>query len=415
MQPPESASGRAEGRRRVVVTGTGAVTSLGVGSEPLTRRWIAGESGIVDGFSRCLDFDPGEFMSRKEARRADRFAQFAIAAAEEALREAGWEEGEAPYPPEEVGCVIGTTVAGLATEEEQIRRMNETGPDTVSAMTTPMVMANSAAGYLALRYGWLGPSFAVSSACATGGQAIGIALRSIQAGEVDAVVTGASEAAITEIGVASFRAMEALSPTGRSLPFDARRDGFVMGEGAGVMVLEAAETAEARDAEILGEVLGFGSTGDGYHITSPDPEAKGASRAIERAMADAGVAPEDIDYVNAHGAGTLLNDRAETRALRAALGSVAEAVPVSSTKSAIGHLLSAAGVVEAIATLHSLRERTVPPTVGYEMQEEGLDLDYVPTSRPFANGDRAGPPIALSNAFGFGGHNVVVCLAAAGS
>ena len=400
------------GKRRVVITGTGAVTSLGVGSAPLTRRWIAGESGIEDGFSRCRDFDPIDFMSRKEARRADRFAQLAIGAAEEALGEAGWGE-ETPYEPEQVGCIVGTTVAGLATEEEQIRRMSA-GSKVVSALTTPMVMANSAAGYLALRHRWLGPSFAVSSACATGGQAIGIALRAIQAGDADAIVTGATEAAITDIGIASFAAMEALSPTGRSLPFDARRDGFVMGEGAGVMVLEAAEGAEARGAEILGEVLGYGSTGDGYHITAPDPEARGAARAIERAMEDAGVEAAEIDYVNAHGTGTQLNDRAETVALRRALGSRAEEVPVSSTKSAIGHLLSAAGLVGAIATVHSLRARIIPPTVGYEVREEGLDLDYVPVSRPVANGDGERPLVALSNAFGFGGHNVVVCLAAGG-
>jgi 3-oxoacyl-[acyl-carrier-protein] synthase II len=397
-------------KRRVVITGTGAITSLGIGSATLTERWIAGESGIEDGLSRCRDFDPADFMSKKETRRTDRFAQLAIAAAAEALGEAGWGE-ETPYPPEQVGCIVGTTMAGLATVEEQIREL--AGTNMVSALTTPMTMANSAAGCLAVRHHWLGPSFSVSSACATGGQAIGTALRAIQAGDADAIVTGATEATITDFGIASFEAMEALSPTGRSLPFDARRDGFVVGEGAAVMLLEAAEEAEARGAEILGEVLGFGSTGDGHHITAPDPEARGAARAIERAMADAGVEPGDIDYVNAHGTGTRLNDRAETIALHRALGSRAEEVPVSSTKSVIGHTLSAAGLVEAVATLHSLRRRTIPPTLGYEEPEEGLDLDYVPVSRPLVDADDDRPPVALCNSFGFGGHNVVVCLAAA--
>ena len=399
-------------KRRVVITGTGAVTSLGVGSDALTERWIAGESGIEDGLSRCRDFDPADFMSRKEARRTDRFAQLAVGAAEEALGQAGWGE-ETPYPPEQVGCIVGTTMAGLTTVEAQIRGMSA-GSKMVSALTTPMTMANAAAGYLAVRHRWLGPSFAVSSACASGGQAIGLALRSIQTGEADAMVAGASEATVTDFGIASFAAMEALSPTGRSLPFDARRDGFVMGEGAAVLVLEAAEAAEARGAEVFGEVLGYGSTGDGHHITAPDPEARGAARAIERAMEDAGVAAADIDYVNAHGTGTRLNDRAETIALRRALGARAEEVPVSSTKSAIGHLLSAAGLVEAVATVHSLRRRTIPPTVGYEVREEGMDLDYVPVSRPLGDGDGDGRLIALCNSFGFGGHNVVVCLAVAG-
>jgi 3-oxoacyl-[acyl-carrier-protein] synthase II len=403
---------RTETTRRVVITGTGAVTSLGVGSVPLTDRWIAGESGIVDGLSRCRDFDPTEFMTRKEVRRTDRFAHLAIAAAQEALVEASWRDAEAPYPPDRVGCIVGTTVGGMTTQEEQIIRLRDRGPGAISPLTIPMVMSNAAAGNLALRHGWLGPSFAVSSACASGGQAIGIALRIIQAGDADAMVTGASEAAITDTAVASFRAMEALSPTGRSLPFDARRDGFVMGEGAGVMVLEAVETAEARGAKILGEVLGYGSTGDGHHMTAPDPEARGAIRAIKLAMEDAGITPDEIDYVNAHGTATKLNDRAETFALRQALDPGARHIPVSSTKSAIGHLLAAAGIVEAIATLHSLRGRMVPPTVGYQEREEGLDLDYVPVSRPLEIGNGGRPSVALSNAFGFGGHNVVLCLAA---
>jgi 3-oxoacyl-[acyl-carrier-protein] synthase II len=400
----------ADARRPVVITGTGAITPLGVGASTLVERWIAGESGIVDGMSHCRDFEPRDFLCRQEIRRTDRFAQLALAAAQEALLEADWGD-QTPYPPDRVGCIVGTTVGGLATVEAQTLRLREMGPGAISALTVPMVMSNAAAGYLALRHGWLGPSFSVSSACASGGQAIGVALRLIQSGDADAIVTGASEAAITDTAVASLRAMEALSPSGRSLPFDARRDGFVIGEGAGVMVLEAAETARARGARVIGEVLGYGSTGDGHHITAPDPEARGAIRAIELAIQDAGATPEEIDYVNAHGTATKLNDRAETFALHQALGADAGRIPVSSTKSVIGHLLAAAGIVEVIATLHSLRRRTIPPTVGYHEREEGLDLDYVPVSRPLkANGRRSS--LALSNAFGFGGHNVVVCLAA---
>ena len=399
-------------KRRVVVTGTGTVTSLGVGAALLTDRWIAGELGIVDGLSRCADFDPTEFMVRKQVRRTDRFTQLAIAATQEALAEAGWGGSDAPYPPERVGCIVGTTVGGLTTEEEMVLRMRDGGPGAVSAMTVPMVMCNAAAGNLALLHGWLGPTFAVSSACASGATAIGVALRTIQAGDADAIVTGASEAAVTELALASFRALETLSPTGRSLPFDARRDGFVLGEGAGVMVLEAADTARERGAGIIGEVLGYGSTTDGHHLTAPDPEGRGAIRAIELALRDAGIAADRLDYVNAHGTATKLNDRAETLALHRALGPVASRIPVSSTKSVIGHLLAAAAIVEVVATLHALRKGVIPPTAGHQEREEGLDLDYVPVSRPLERGARGRQPIALSNAFGFGGHNVVLCLAA---
>jgi 3-oxoacyl-[acyl-carrier-protein] synthase II len=398
-------------RRRVVITGTGAVTSLGVGSRALTEGWIARESGIVDGYSACRDFDPGTVMSQKEVRRTDRFTQLAVAAAEQALAEAGW-NGTPAYRADRVGCIIGTGVGGIATEEEQHTRLRERGPGAVSPMTVPMIMHNAAAGYLSMRHGWRGPSFSVASACATGGHAIGLALRTIQAGDADAVVAAASEAPLTPLGTSSFQAMEVLSPTGRSLPFDARRDGFVMGEGSGALVLEAAESAAARGASVLGELLGYATTADAYHITSPDPEAHGAVRAIQAALEDAGVAPDDVDYVNAHGTGTKLNDRVETLALRRALGPAAERIPVSSTKSVIGHLLGAAALVEVVATLHALGRRVAPPTAGYLERDEGLDLDYVPVSRPLQtlNGDRRA--IALSNAFGFGGHNVVICLAA---
>jgi 3-oxoacyl-[acyl-carrier-protein] synthase II len=385
------------------------VTSLGTGAQLLTDRWIAGESGIAGGYSACTHFDPGGVLDRKEVRRTDRFTHLAMAAAEEALAEAGW-NGAPAYRPERVGCIVGTGVGGIATEEEQHSRLRDRGPGAVSPLTIPMIMPNAAAGYLAMRHGWGGPSFSVASACATGGHAIGLALRTIQAGDADAVVAAASEAALTPLGTSSFRAMDVLSPTGRSLPFDARRDGFVMGEGSGAMVLEAAECAEARGAPVLGELLGYATTADAYHITSPDPEADGAVRAMESALDDAGVEPDEVDYVNAHGTGTELNDRVETLALKRALGDAAGRIPVSSTKSVIGHLLGAAALVEAVATVHALRRRVVPPTAGYRDREDGLDLDYVPESRPLET--RNGSAVALSNAFGFGGHNVAICLAA---
>jgi 3-oxoacyl-[acyl-carrier-protein] synthase II len=398
-------------RRRVVITGTGAVTSLGMGAPALVDRWIEGESGIVDGYSVCGDFDPSSVMGPKEVRRTDRFTQLAIAAAEEALDEAGW-NGTTKYRADRVGCIVGTGVGGIATEEKQHTRLRERGPGAVSPLTIPMIMPNAATGHLAMRHGWLGPSFSVASACASGGHAIGLALRTIQAGDADAMLAAASEAALTPLGMSSFRAMDVLSPTGRSLPFDARRDGFVMGEGSGALVLEAAESAEARGAMVLGEMLGYATTADAYHITSPDPEARGAVRAIQLALEDAGLAAGDVDYVNAHGTGTKLNDRVETMALKRAFGEAAERVPVSSTKSVIGHLLGAAGIVEAVATVHALRRRALPPTAGYRERDDGLDLDYVPVSRPLQTRNGDGRARALSNAFGFGGHNVVICLAA---
>jgi 3-oxoacyl-[acyl-carrier-protein] synthase II len=379
-----------------------------VGSHTLTDRWIAGESGIADGYSRCGDFDPRTVMGQKEVRRTDRFTQLAAAAAEEALEEAGW-NGTPAYPADRVGCIVGTGVGGIATEEAQHTRLRERGPGAVSPLTIPMIMPNAAAGYLAMRHGWRGPSFCVASACATGGHTIGLALRTIQCGDADAVLAAASEAPLTPLGTSSFHAMDVLSPTGRSLPFDARRDGFVMGEGSGALLLEAAESAEARGAGVLGELLGYAATADAYHITSPDPEAYGAVHAIQSALADADLTPDEVDYVNAHGTGTQLNDRVETLALRRALGRAADGLPVSSTKSVIGHLLGAAAVVEAVATVHALGRRVAPPTVGYREREDGLDLDYVPASRPLQT--RNGRAVALSNAFGFGGHNVVICLA----
>ncbi|MBA3867275.1 MAG: beta-ketoacyl-ACP synthase II [Solirubrobacterales bacterium] len=396
--------------RRVVITGVGAVTPLGVGAEPLIERWVAGESGIEDGFGRCREFDPLDFLSKKEARRCDRFAQMAIVAAKEAIEQSGDEDG-LPYEPHRIGCVIGTGIGGLPSFEEQTRKLIERGEKAVSPLAVPLMMGNAAAAAVAMRHGLHGHTYGVVSACAAGAHALGDASRIIRAGDADAVLAGGAEAAITGVATAAFAAMEATSPTGISRPFDARRDGFVMGEGAGVLVLEEKEAAQARGAEILGELLGYGATCDGFHLTAPQPEGIEAARAISLAVADAGLAATDVDYVNAHGTSTPLNDRSETMALKLALGERAGEIPVSSTKSSIGHLLGAAGAVEAIATVESLRRRVAPPTVGWEEAEEGLDLDYVPgASKPIENGE--GPLIGVSNSFGFGGHNAVLCIAA---
>ncbi|MBA3510264.1 MAG: beta-ketoacyl-ACP synthase II, partial [Thermoleophilaceae bacterium] len=387
-----------------------AVTPLGVGAVTSFERWVAGKSGIEDGEGRCDEFEVTDFLSVKEARRADRFTQLSIAAAQEALSQAGFEDG-LTIDPERVGCIIGTGVGGIGTIEDGYDVLRDKGEGSVSPQVVPMMMSNASAGSLALRYGLKGPSHSVGSACAAGADAIGEAARLIRLGEVDAVVTGGAEAGLTALARAAFENMGATSSSGISRPFDARRDGFVMGEGAGVLVLEDAEKAAERGQPELGEVLGFGATSDAHHITAPQPEGAGASRAIERALEQAGIGPDDLDYVNAHGTSTPLNDRAETMAIEKALGEAAKRLPVSSTKSVIGHLLGAAGAVEAIVTLLALREGVAPPTVGWEEREEGMDLDYVPEARPFEakSGDGA---IAISNGFGFGGHNAVVCLRA---
>lgn len=396
--------------RRVVITGLGAVSPLGVGAEPLISRWSEGECGIEDGAGRCREFDPLDFLSRKEARRSDRFAQLAIAAADEAVAQAGW-DSEPPHDPHRVGSILGTGIGGLGSLEQQQRKLIEDGPKAVSPLAVPLMMGNAGAAAVAMRHGLRGPTYGVVSACAAGAHAIGDAARAIRYGEADAVLAGGAEAAITGLAEAGFAAMGATSPTGISRPFDARRDGFVIGEGAGVLVLEEAEAARERGAEVLGEVLGYGATCDAFHLTAPQPSGADAARAIELALADAGLTPEELDYVNAHGTSTPLNDRSETAALKLALGEVAGSLPVSSTKSAIGHLLGAAGAVEAIATVEALRRDTAPPTLGWEEREEGLDLDYVPGEARSLGRDGA-PLRAISNSFGFGGHNAVLCLAA---
>jgi 3-oxoacyl-[acyl-carrier-protein] synthase II len=395
-------------RRKVVITGLGAVTPLGVGAETLYSRWVAGECGIFDGAGACSDFEPSEVLSVKEMRRLDRFSQLGLVAAGEAVADAGW-DGGLPYDPMRVGCIVATGIGGIQTIELQHDVLRERGPARMSPLGIPAQMSNAAAAAVSMKFGLKGQMFSVVSACSSGAHAIGCALRMIQYGDADAVVVGGAEATLTPFGFGSFNSMQALSPTGISRPFDARRDGFVMGEGAGILVFEDAAAAEARGARVLGEVTGYGSTSDAFHLTAPEPSGEAATRAIELALGDAGITADEVDYVNAHGTSTQLNDAAETAALKRALGEErAYKIPVSSTKSAVGHLLGAAGAVEAVATVKTLATRVIAPTVGYEVSDPDCDLDYVPgEARPLvmSNGH---PPVAISNSFAFGGHNVTL-------
>ena len=391
------------------MTGLGAVTPMGIGATTLHDRWADGVCGIVDGAGACREFDPKALLSVKEARRLDRFSQLAVIASGEAIAQAGW-EGEAPYDPLRIGCIIATGIGGIDTVETQHDVMRDRGTRMVSPLGIPQYMPNAAAAAVTMKYSLRGQSYGVVSACASGGHAIGSAMRMIQYGDADAVVCGGAEATLTEFGYACFNAMQALSPTGMSRPFDARRDGCVMGEGAGMLVLEEADAAAARGATILAEVAGFGSTTDAYHLTAPEPTGGPASRAIELAIRDAGAEPAQVDYINAHGTSTQLNDAAETAAIKLALGAEAKRVPISSTKSAIGHLLGAAGAVEAVATVRTLITGVIGPTLGYEVPDPELDLDYVPGEARALITSNGHPPLAISNSFAFGGHNVVLAL-----
>jgi 3-oxoacyl-[acyl-carrier-protein] synthase II len=397
-------------KRRVVITGLGAVTPLGVGARALHERWAAGECGIVEGAGACSEFESREHLSVKEARRLDRFSQLALVASAEALGQSGW-GSEPPYDPLRIGCVVATGIGGIQTVETQHDVMRDRGAKMVSPLGIPAYMPNAAAAAVSMKHGLRGQTFGIVSACSSGGHAIGLAMRMIQYGDADAAVAGGAEAALTAFGFACFNSMQALSPTGISRPFDARRDGFVMGEGAGMLVLESEEAARERGATILGEVAGYGSTADAHHLTAPSPDGGPASTAISLALRDAGIEPADIDYVNAHGTSTQLNDAAETAALKRALGEErAKQVPVSSTKSAIGHTLGAAGAVEAVATIETLRTGIIPPTLGYEVPDPELDLDFVPgEARPLVTGNGRAPA-AISNSFAFGGHNVTLVL-----
>jgi 3-oxoacyl-[acyl-carrier-protein] synthase II len=387
----------------VVVTGRGVVSSIGEGPDAFFEALLAKRSGIADGIGACVDFDPEVAMSGKEARRADRYTQLAVAAAAQAAEEAGLPDG---VDPERLGVLVGTGVGGLATLQNECQAWLEGGDRAVSPHFVPMMMPNAAAGTIAMRLGAHGPGFSVSSACATGGHAIGEATRMIMRGEVDAVVAGGTEAALTGLCIAAFRRMGALSREGISKPFDAERDGFVMGEGAGVLVLEREEHAKARGATILARIAGYGASNDAFHITQPDENGRGASQAMRATLADADAEPGDVGYINAHGTSTPFNDKIETHAIKQVFNGSSTPPPVSSTKSHIGHLLGAAGAVEAIVCIEAVRRGVLPPTINYEHPDPECDLDYVP------EGPREAPglELALSNSFGFGGQNACIAV-----
>jgi 3-oxoacyl-[acyl-carrier-protein] synthase II len=388
----------------VVVTGRGVVSSIGESPDAFFEAVLAKRSGIADGIGACVDFDPESAMTPKLARRSDRYTQLAVAAADQAVAEAGVPDGIAP---ERLGVLVGTGVGGLVTLQAECEAWLEGGDRAVSPHFVPMMMPNAAAGTIAIRVGARGPGFSVSSACATGGHAIGEAMRMINRGEVDAVIAGGTEAALTGLCIAAFRRMGALSREGVSRPFDAGRDGFVMGEGAAVFVLEDEEHARARGAEIFARVVGYGASNDAFHITQPDENGRGAKQAMLATLKDAGAAAGDVGYINAHGTSTPFNDKIETMAIKHVFNGSATPPPVSSTKSHIGHLLGAAGAVEALVLVEAVRRGVLPPTINYEQPDPDCDLDYVP------EGPREAPglELALSNSFGFGGQNA--CLAVA--
>jgi 3-oxoacyl-[acyl-carrier-protein] synthase II len=387
----------------VVITGRGVVSSIGEGPDVFFEALLGKRSGIADGVGACIDFDPEVAMSPKEARRSDRYTQLAMAAAAQAIDEAGLPDG---VDPERLGVLVGTGVGGLTTLQNECQAWLEGGDRAVSPHFVPMMMPNAAAGTIAMRIGAHGPGFSVSSACATGGHAIGEAARMIARGEADAVVAGGTEAALTGLCIAAFKRMGALSREGVSRPFDAERDGFVMGEGAGVLVLEREEHAKARGAEILARIAGYGASNDAFHITMPEENGRGASQAMRAVLADADASPSDVGYINAHGTSTPFNDKIETMAIKQVFNGDGTPPPVSSTKSAIGHLLGAAGAVEAIVCIEAVRRGVLPPTLNYEQPDPDCDLDYVP------EGPREAPglELAISNSFGFGGQNACVAV-----
>jgi len=401
--------------KRVVITGLGAVTPLGNDVPTMWEALVAGRSGVgpvtcfdasdldVRIAAEVKDFDPLALFGRRVARRNDRFTLFALEAARQAIADASLEFDNGLG--RSTGVLIGTAIGGILTLLENYDVLQASGPHRVSPFMTPMMMPNAASATVAITYGLRGPSLCVASACATGSHAIGEAAEMVRRGDAEMVICGGSEAVISSLSLAAFKNMGAVStrndePERASRPFDAERDGFVMGEGAGILVLESLELAQKRRAHIYAELLGYGATSDAFHITAPEDEGIGAAQAMEEALADAGLVPEAVDYINAHGTSTLLNDRIETRAIRSVFGPHADRLAISATKSMMGHLMGAAGAVEAIACIKSLETGWVHPTVNYEHPDPECDLDYVPNQAR-----QLEPRVALSNSFGFGGHN----------
>jgi 3-oxoacyl-[acyl-carrier-protein] synthase II len=407
---------------RVVVTGMGVVSPIGNDLPSTWSNLLAGKSGggTISQFEATPDFatriacevkgfDPLSVLDPKEARRFDRFSQLAIAASVEAMRHSRLEV-PAHVAPERFGVIYGSGIGGIGTFEEQCKILLAKGPKRVSPFFIPMFIPDIAAGLISIRFGAQGPNYATVSACASSAHAIGDALRVIERGDADVMLVGGTESVITPLTIAGFSSMKAMStrnddPEHASRPFDAGRDGFVIGEGAATLILESLEHAQKRGATIYGEMIGYGASGDAYHITSPAPEGAGAQHAMRVALADAGLAPEDIDYINAHGTSTDQNDTNETAAIKAVLGERAYQIVVGSTKSMTGHLLGAAGALEAVICCQVLREGRIPPTINFETPDPTCDLDY-------AHNRLVEQPVrvALSNSFGFGGHNVCLAL-----
>jgi 3-oxoacyl-[acyl-carrier-protein] synthase II len=407
-------------RRRVAITGVGLVSPVGIGRDEPWKNLLAGQSGIgpitrfdVAAFEtkfagEVRNFDPAEYMDKRETKRVDRFTQYAVAAAKLAVADSRLDLKS--VDPRRCGCVVGTGIGGLETIEEQYRRFLDKGPGKVSAFIVPKMMANAACGALGIELGLKGPNHCVVSACASGAHSLGDALRLIQEGWADVVVSGGAEAPITHLGLSGFNALHAISvrnddPPAASRPFDKDRDGFVLAEGAGIVVLEELSLARARGAHIYAEFMGFGSSCDAYHITAPDETADGPARAMLLAVEDAGARPEDVGYINAHGTSTAYNDKIETLAIKKAFGEHAKRLAVSSTKSMTGHLLGGAGGVEMVITALAVENGILPPTINQRTSDPDCDLDYVPNAAR-----KADVRVALSNSLGFGGHNAVVCV-----
>ena len=405
-------------RRRVVVTGIGLVTSVGLTRQTSWEGLVAGRNGVgpitafpTDGYrttfaAEAKGFDPLVAMDAKDARKADRFCQLALVAAAEAMAQAV----PGPVDPFRAGVIIGSGIGGMQTFEEQHQKLLERGPSRVSPLFIPMLISDMAAGLVSIRYGYRGPNFCTVSACASSGHALAGAFDMIRLGQADVMITGGSEASVCPSALAGFGAMKALSarnesPESASRPFDAGRDGFVLGEGAGILILESSDHALARGAPIICELAGYGATADAFHMTQPDEDGAGARMAMTNALACAGVAHEDVGYINAHGTSTHYNDKIESKAIRDLFGPLAPKVAVSSCKSMIGHLLGAAGAVEAAATALALKEGVLPPTINYESPDPECDLDYCPNRAVTRQVE-----VALSNSFGFGGHNISLCL-----
>jgi 3-oxoacyl-[acyl-carrier-protein] synthase II len=405
-------------KRRVVITGLGLTTPLGIGLDNVWERILDGQSGVgpitrFDASSHdtriaaeVKDFRPEEYIPPKELRRMDLFIQYALAATKIAVQDAGLDMNS--EDAERVGVIVGTGLGGLPTLEKYHAVLLERGPGRISPFFIPMLIANEAPGNIAIQYGMKGPNLSIVTACATGAHSIGNAFRVIQYGDADVMVAGGTEANLTPLTVGGFNALRALSvkndaPEKASRPFDKERDGFVIGEGAGIVILEELERARARGAKIYAEVAGYGYNGDAYHITAPCPDGDGSIRCMRMALRDAAIGPEAVDYINAHGTSTELNDSSETIAIKQVFGERAYAIPVSSTKSMIGHLLGAAGAVEAIFSVLAIRDQVCPPTINYEHPDPECDLDYVPNTARRAKID-----VVLSNSFGFGGTNAVL-------